>query len=46
MIAGFLGADFGLAPSIGEGVAQMLFEEPVSAFDPKKFRVDRFQEVK
>ncbi len=42
LITGFLGSDFTLAPSIGEGVAQMLFDEPVSAFDPELFAVGRF----
>lgn len=42
LITGFIGSDFTLAPSIGEGVAQMLFDEPVSAFDPALFAVDRF----
>ena len=42
LISGFLGSDFTLAPSIGEGVAQMLFDEPVSAFDPELFSIDRF----
>ena len=42
LISGFLGSDFSLAPSIGEGVAQMLFDEPVSAFDPELFAVGRF----
>lgn len=42
VISGFLGSDFSLAPSIGEGVAQMLFDEPVSAFDPELFAVNRF----
>ena len=42
---GFSGNDFHLAPSIGEGVAQMLLEEPVSAFDPDFFSLDRFQKA-
>ena len=42
---GFSGNDFQLAPSIGEGMAQMLLDEPVSAFDPEFFSLDRFQKA-
>jgi len=42
VVAGFTGNDFHLAPSIGEGLAQMLFGQPVSAFDPEAFAVGRF----
>ncbi|MFT4539863.1 MAG: sarcosine oxidase subunit beta [Planctomycetota bacterium] len=41
--AGFSGNDFHLAPSIGEGVTQMMLEQPVSAFDPEFFSLSRFQ---
>jgi glycine/D-amino acid oxidase-like deaminating enzyme len=42
VVAGFSGNDFQLAPSIGLGITQMIFGEPVSAFDveflsPKRF---------
>ncbi len=43
VVTGFSGNDFHLAPSIGEGLAQMVLGEPVSAFDPKFFSPDRFQ---
>lgn len=43
LVAGFSGHGFKLAPSVGEGVAQMLFDEQVSAFDPEFFAPDRFQ---
>jgi len=39
---GFSGHGFKLAPSVGEGVTQMLFGEPVSAFDARAFAPDRF----
>lgn len=42
VVTGFTGNDFHLAPSIGEGLAQMLFGQPVSAFDPEVFAVGRF----
>jgi sarcosine oxidase subunit beta len=42
VVTGFSGNDFHLAPSIGEGVAQMLLEQPVSAFDPEFFSPRRF----
>ncbi len=40
--SGFTNHDFHLAPSIGEGIAQMLREEPVSAFDAEFFSPARF----
>ncbi len=42
VVAGFSGHGFKLAPSIGEGVTQMLFDEPVSAFDTEQFAPERF----
>jgi sarcosine oxidase subunit beta len=42
VVGGFSGHGFKLAPSIGEGVAQMLWGEPVSAFDAAFFSPDRF----
>ena len=41
--AGFSGHGFKLAPSVGEGMAQMLFDEPVTAFEPEFFAPDRFR---
>ncbi|MEM7518227.1 MAG: FAD-binding oxidoreductase, partial [Planctomycetota bacterium] len=41
VITGFMGQDFNLAPSIGEGVAQMLRGEPVSAFSAEFFTAER-----
>jgi glycine/D-amino acid oxidase-like deaminating enzyme len=43
LVSGFSGHGFKLAPSIGEGVAQMLWGEPVSAFDTEFFSPDRFE---
>ncbi len=43
VVAGFSGHGFKLSPSIGEGVAQMLWDEPVSAFDTSFFDVERFR---
>src|SRR5260221_10394475 len=43
VVSGFSGHGFKLAPSIGEGVAQMLWGEPVSAFDAQFFAPDRFR---
>jgi glycine/D-amino acid oxidase-like deaminating enzyme len=43
VVAGFSGHGFKLAPSIGEGVAQMLDGRPVSAFDEKFFSPERFR---
>ena len=42
VVAGFTGNDFQLAPSIGEGLSQMILEQPVSAIDPAFFSLDRF----
>jgi len=42
VVSGFSGHGFKLAPSIGEGVAQMLRGEPVSAFDAEFFSPARF----
>jgi len=44
IVAGFSGHGFKLAPSVGEGVAQMLRGEPVSAFDGAFFSPARFAE--
>lgn len=43
VVSGFSGHGFKLAPSVGEGVAQMLFGDPVTAFDPTFFAPDRFR---
>jgi sarcosine oxidase subunit beta len=43
VVGGFSGHGFKLAPSIGEGVAQMIRGEPVSAFDVGFFAPDRFK---
>lgn len=43
VVSGFSGHGFKLAPSIGEGVAQMLWGEPVSAFDTDFFSPQRFE---
>lgn len=42
VVSGFSGHGFKMAPAVGEGVAQMLFGEAVSAFDPEFFSLDRF----
>jgi glycine/D-amino acid oxidase-like deaminating enzyme len=42
VVSGFSGHGFKLAPSIGEGVAQLVTGEPVSAFDPEFFSPTRF----
>ena len=42
VVAGFTGNDFQLAPSIGEGLSQMILEQPVSAIDPAFFSPARF----
>ena len=42
VVTGFSGNDFQLAPSIGEGLAQMIVGQPVSAFDPEFFSLGRF----
>jgi len=43
VVSGFSGHGFKLGPSVGEGVAQMLFDEPVTALDPQFFAPTRFQ---
>lgn len=42
--SGFSGHGFKLAPSIGEGLAQLVAGEPVSAFDTAFFAPGRFRE--
>jgi sarcosine oxidase, subunit beta len=42
VVTGFSGHGFKLAPSVGAGVAQMLWGEPVSAFDARFFDAHRF----
>jgi sarcosine oxidase subunit beta len=42
VVAGFSGNDFQLAPSIGEGLTQMILGEPVSAFDTEFLSPKRF----
>jgi glycine/D-amino acid oxidase-like deaminating enzyme len=42
VVSGFSGHGFKLAPSIGEGVTQMIRGEPVSAFDTAFFAPQRF----
>ncbi len=44
IVTGFSGHGFKLAPSVGEGVAQMVCGEPVSAFDAAFFAPQRFEE--
>ncbi len=41
--AGFSGHGFKLAPSVGEGLAQLVFGEKLTAFDAAFFSADRFQ---
>jgi glycine/D-amino acid oxidase-like deaminating enzyme len=43
VVSGFSGHGFKLGPSVGEGVAQMLFGEPVTALDREFFAPDRFR---
>jgi glycine/D-amino acid oxidase-like deaminating enzyme len=43
VVTGFSGHGFKLAPSVGEGVTQMLLDEPVTAFDVDFFAPDRFR---
>jgi len=43
IVSGFSGHGFKLAPSVGEGVAQMLFGERVTALDPEFFSPTRFK---
>ncbi|MEM8711710.1 MAG: FAD-binding oxidoreductase [Planctomycetota bacterium] len=45
VVTGFSGNDFQLAPSIGEGLAQMILGQPVSAIDPEFFSPARFAPV-
>ena len=40
--AGFSGHSFTMAPSVGEGMAQMLMGEPSSAFDPEYYSPSRY----
>ncbi len=42
VVTGFSGHGFKLAPTVAEGVAQMLHGEPVTAFDPAFFAPQRF----
>jgi len=42
IVTGFSGHGFKLAPAVGEGVAQMICREPVSAFDAGFFDPHRF----
>jgi glycine/D-amino acid oxidase-like deaminating enzyme len=41
--AGFSGHGFKLAPSVGEGLAQQAFKEPLSAFNENFFSAERFR---
>lgn len=43
VVTGFSGHGFKLAPSVAEGIAQMLDDEPVTAFDPTFFAPERFR---
>jgi glycine/D-amino acid oxidase-like deaminating enzyme len=43
VVSGFSGHGFKLGPSVGEGVAQMLFGERVTALDPAFFSPSRFK---
>jgi sarcosine oxidase subunit beta len=45
VVTGFSGHGFKLGPSVGEGVAQMLFGEPVTAFESSFFTLERFSDV-
>jgi glycine/D-amino acid oxidase-like deaminating enzyme len=42
VVTGFSGHGFKLAPSVGEGVAQLVLGETVTAFDEAFFAPDRF----
>ena len=42
VMTGFSGRDFHLAPSIGEGMAQLVMGQPVSAFDVETLSPKRF----
>jgi glycine/D-amino acid oxidase-like deaminating enzyme len=46
LVSGFSGCGFKLAPSVGEGVAQMLLGQPVSAFEPEYFAPARFSALR
>jgi hypothetical protein len=41
-VTGFSGLDYTLAPSIGEGLVQMIEGRPVAAFKPDFFSPERF----
>jgi glycine/D-amino acid oxidase-like deaminating enzyme len=43
VVSGFSGHGFKLGPSVGEGVAEMLFGERVTALDPEFFAPTRFK---
>ena len=43
IVTGFSGHGFKLGPSVGEGVAQLLFSEPVTALDLDFFSPTRFK---
>jgi glycine/D-amino acid oxidase-like deaminating enzyme len=43
LVAGFSGHGFKLGPSVGQGVAQLLFGEPITAFDEQFFAPTRFR---
>ncbi|MCA8981661.1 MAG: FAD-binding oxidoreductase [Planctomycetes bacterium] len=43
VVTGFGPRGYEFAPSIGEGMAQLLSGRPVSAFDPQRFTPSRFQ---
>ena len=43
--AGFAGRGFRLAPAVGLGLSQMVFGEPVSAFDPDYFAPARLRDA-
>lgn len=45
VVTGFSGHGFKLAPSVAEGVTQMLHGEPVTAFDPAFFAPRRFADT-
>jgi sarcosine oxidase subunit beta len=42
IVTGFSGLDYTLAPSIGEGLVQMIEGRPVAAFKPEFFSPERF----
>jgi sarcosine oxidase subunit beta len=43
LASGFSGHGFKLAPSVGEGLAQLAFGEPATAFDEEFFDAERFR---